>query len=271
MMTSKCTPSLLSTSSLLVLKRLLLLIAFCCYLTACTASRTFSRYGESTIISADFSHRVINKTGTGAELHVYIEGDGRPWLRRQIVAADPTPRKPLMLRLMDIDENQSLYLGRPCYFQTKDIECNPHWWTQLRYSRRVVDSMNKALDQQLNDEQQLVLIGHSGGGTLAMLMAESRDDVAAIVTLAGNLNVSAWTEHHQYSPLLGSLNPADSLPLARRINQSHYLGTEDETITKAMLEPVIARQRNAQLIEIKGINHNCCWLNKWPKILATLH
>lgn len=131
--------------------------------------------------------------------------------------------------------------------------------------------MNTALDQQLSDGQQLVLIGHSGGGTLAMLMAESRDDVAAIVTLAGNLDVSAWTEHHQYSPLLGSLNPADSSPLAERIKQYHYLGTEDQTITKAMLEPVIERQRNAQLIETKGINHNCCWTNKWPEILATLH
>ena len=131
--------------------------------------------------------------------------------------------------------------------------------------------MNTALDQQLNDGQQLVLIGHSGGGTLAMLMAESRDDVAAIVTLAGNLDVSAWSEHHQYSPLLGSLNPADSLPLAKHIKQSHYLGTEDKTITKAMIEPVIARQLHAQFIEVKGINHNCCWVNNWPEILATFH
>lgn len=130
--------------------------------------------------------------------------------------------------------------------------------------------MNAALGQQLSNGQQLVLIGHSGGGTLAMLMAESREDVAAIVTLAGNLDVGAWTEHHHYSPLLGSLNPADSLPLANHIKQFHYLGTEDKTITKAMLEPVIVQQQNALLIEMKGINHNCCWAKKWPEILATL-
>ena len=130
--------------------------------------------------------------------------------------------------------------------------------------------MNSALDQQQREGQQLVLIGHSGGGTLAMLMAESRDDVVAIVTLAGNLDVSAWSQHHQYSPLLGSLNPADSSPLAKRIKQYHYLGTEDKTITKAMLEPVVVQQR-AQLIEVKGINHNCCWIKNWPDILTTLH
>ena len=36
-------------------------------------------------------------------LHVYIEGDGTPYVARHDFAADPTPRNPLMLRLMTLD------------------------------------------------------------------------------------------------------------------------------------------------------------------------
>ena len=54
-------------------------------------------------------------TGRSDLLHVYLEGDGTPWLHRFRVADDPTPRRPVMLGLMALDKSPALYLGRPCY------------------------------------------------------------------------------------------------------------------------------------------------------------
>src|SRR5277367_2140470 len=49
----------------------------------------------------------------GAQLHVYIEGDGTPYRDRNTIAADPTPRVPIALYLMRLDATPTLYLGRP--------------------------------------------------------------------------------------------------------------------------------------------------------------
>lgn len=246
------------------------LLAIFAAVTACTPMSLREIFNESTIVSADFAHRVIENKSDSSSIHVYIEGDGRPWRTRTAISTDPSSRNPLMARLMSIDGAHSIYLGRPCYFKTKDPLCNPLWWTNARYSKRVVDSMNSALNQLVDNSKPIVLIGHSGGGTIAMLMAESRHDTVAVITLAGNLNVAAWAAHHDYSPLAGSLDPFNSKPLRKEIKQVHYLGTEDRTILKSMVTPVIQRQHNAQFVELQQVNHSCCWDRIWVDLLESI-
>ena len=61
-------------------------------------------FTRTVVRGAPFEHVVFvaNRHGEpqNGALHVYIEGDGRPYLDRWTAAADPTPRNPLMLRLM---------------------------------------------------------------------------------------------------------------------------------------------------------------------------
>ena len=64
--------------------------------------------------------------------------------------------------------------------------------------------------------QGLVLIGYSGGGVLAMLLAEQFPATQAVVTVAGNLDTDAWAIEHGYSPLRGSLNPAFATATGRK-------------------------------------------------------
>lgn len=223
---------------------------------------------DAELIKADFRHRVLQRRkNEGKVLHIYIEGDGRPWRSPHQIALDPTPRSPLMLRLMTLDDSPSVFLGRPCYFNTKDSQCNAHWWTFARYSERVVNSMNAAIDTVKGGSESVALIGHSGGGTLAMLIAARRDDVAAVITLAGNLDVAAWTAHHNYSPLVDSLDPADQAPLPKSIEQFHYLGAKDHTILYSMLAPVAVLQHNTTVITIENQDHSCCWHRKWAEML----
>src|SRR5688572_7419130 len=158
-----------------------------------------------------------NKPGwsTDSIVHVYLEGDGQPWHRGRSPSTDPNSRRLTALQLMMRDPHPSLYLTRPCYGleQMPDI-CTPALWTGGRYSGQVVQAMQKALDQLRDESPEIrwLLIGHSGGGSLAMLIAQGRKDVAGIITLAANLDTDAWTRHFGYLPLEQSLNPA-VLPL----------------------------------------------------------
>lgn len=224
-------------------------------------------FHHSVVTGEGFSHRVLRKEGIGPVVHVYIEGDGRPWLNRRSIAANPTPAKPLMPKLMALDPAPAIFLGRPCYFDLNDSACSPDWWTDKRYSLDVVHSLNAALDVIAKDYRHIVLIGHSGGGTLAMLLAPRRSDVTAIITLAGNLDTSRWVEYHNYSPLIGSLNPAAQAPLPETISQWHYLGDEDAKITPGMLLPMISVQPNTRLQVLDDMDHTCCWASVWRGIL----
>lgn len=218
----------------------------------------------------DFLHRSLSRPGAGPVLHVYIEGDGRPWLGPNRIAEDPTGRRLMMLELAALDPAPILYLGRPCYFDTADAACTPEWWTFYRYGATVVQSMNAVLDRYAQAFAGVALFGHSGGGTLTMLMAARRSDVGVLVTVGGNLDTHAWTAQHNYAPLTGSLDPARQPPLPAAIRQLHLLGEEDEVITREMIEPVVQRQPDAELRVLPDYDHRCCWEQLWPSLLREL-
>ncbi|MDD5035259.1 MAG: alpha/beta hydrolase [Methylococcaceae bacterium] len=204
-------------------------------------------------------------------LHVYLEGDGRPWQRLDRIAPDPTPRKPLMLRLMALDDSPALYLARPCYNgHARDEGCSPLLWTQRRYAPEVVDAMTEALRGFLsaNPHDGLVFLGHSGGGVLALLLAGRFPETLAVLTLAANYDIHAWADHHGYSRLEGSLNPSEvagSGPF-----ELHYLGEKDEIVPPSIFKPLLERRRNAKVETVAGFDHACCWDRLWPKILSAL-
>lgn len=223
-----------------------------------------------------FEHVVYrNTTGKSSLLHVYLEGDGTPWLNRYTVAADPTPRRPLMLALLARDPAAAVYLGRPCYHgYAATPPCSPLWWTARRYSAEVVDSMAAALRAWLAVQpvryEGLVWLGHSGGAALAMLLAERFPETRAVLTIAGNLDPDAWAAYHHYSPLTGSLNPALRLPLPPRVVQLHFFGEHDQNIPVDLLVPAVQRQPDARLTVWPDFDHDCCWPTVWPDLLARL-
>ena len=206
-------------------------------------------------------------------LRVYLEGDGSPWRYSTVIMPDPTPRNPLMLRLMSMELRPSVYLGRPCYNgAANEPGCNNTLWTSGRYSATVVDSMASAIRALAirYSAGELWLIGHSGGGTLAMLLAEQLPQVTRIVTLAGNLDTDAWTQHHRYTPLYSSMNPANGPMLRTDVWQWHLVGGRDAVIPPLLVKPVIMRQASASGIEVPGFNHGCCWERIWPRVLRAL-
>jgi hypothetical protein len=252
-------------AKLLYLSIILWLLAGCA--TSLEVNERIARaqgLSRAVIEGSDFSHVVyIEPVGEGSLWHIYIEGDGRPWRSRYSVAPDPTAPRPLMLRLMQQDAAPRIYLGRPCYQgMVNDPACNPWVWTHGRYSEPVVSSMQSVLEQLIDRHgiKQLVLIGHSGGGALAMLLAERIPQTETVVTLAGNLDTEAWTEKHGYSVLVGSLNPAQRPPLPQAINQLHFRGIEDRNLPAATPE----------VISFDGVGHSRGWEAVYCEVLARM-
>lgn len=208
---------------------------------------------------------------SGNRLHVYLSGDGTPWLRGGVPATDPTPRKPVALELMALDTNPSVLLGRPCYHGlTSEPGCRADLWTDGRYSEAVVRSLAAALGRLGRPEGKMVLIGYSGGGALTMLLAPRLPAVVAVVTLAANLDIDAWSDHHGYRRLTGSLNPVDQPPLSPSVVQLHYVGSRDRRAPAALASRVASRNGEPEPIVLKGPDHASGWHRHWPAILRKL-
>ncbi|MDP1635758.1 MAG: alpha/beta fold hydrolase [Gallionellaceae bacterium] len=228
-------------------------------------------YRRAVLQGEGFSHVAYFKDGhKDGALHVYLEGDGTPWTRMGVPASDPTPRNPLMVELMSLDPATSVYLGRPCYHGLRNSACSPVMWTDRRYSEAVVASMSAALDSATTGYQSLVLLGYSGGGTLAMLLAERQPRVGTIVTVAANLDTDRWAAMHRQPPMNGSLNPTKRPPLRSDVRQMHYAGGEDDNVPSQLVRAAVARRPGVLFREFPRQDHRCCWHEVWSEVLGAL-
>lgn len=226
-------------------------------------------YERRVVVGTQFSHAVYAKAGSPSKrLHVYLGSDGTPWLAGR-PAVDPTPRDPLMLRLMARDPAPAVYLGRPCYHGlADDAPCAPWLWTTGRYSEDVVASLAGVVRRLMREghHSQIVWFGYSGGGTLAVLLAPRFRETVAVATLAANLDTDAWAAYAWGGDLSGSLNPADRAPLPPHIRQRHYAGGADRIVPPHLTAPAASRL-GADLIVVEDYDHVCCWERSWPGIV----
>lgn len=204
---------------------------------------------------------------------IYLEGDGLAWLNMDTPSDDPTPLNPLALRLaMQQPDGTAIYLGRPCQYATPlPLQCTPALWTGARFSPAVVNALDEAVSRLKLQYQarRINLVGYSGGAALVLLLAERRDDVQLLLSVAGNVDPSSWTRLHDLSPLQGSLDPLASLPQLRAGQVWLFSGEEDENIPPALASGVAARltpQLPVTLRTLPGFNHHCCWDSIWPTL-----
>ena len=220
---------------------------------------------------ADLVHYRKGALVDGSPIHLYLDGDGRPATRAGRITRDPTSRNRIVLALMDADPEPSILIGRPCYYrQTND--CDAAAWTVGRYSADVVAALAQDINATIAayPHSPITIIGYSGGGTLAMLVAPSLTRIDTVVTIAANLDTSAWTAHHGYAPLGDSLNPAEQPPLAPSIRQFHYFGAEDVNVPATLMRHVADRQTEAVVEVVSGHGHTCCWPDFWSSKVAEL-
>ncbi len=263
--------------------RRLLRYSLCLALLSCTApeikfARQAEAYGlvQSTLQGPRFQHRVYRNAQVQTQneiLHIYLGGDGSPWIQHRWIASNPTPRNSFILQLMQQDTRAALFLGRPCYHGLMENPlCRNTLWTDARYGEEVIQAMANAITQltQQYAAQKIVLIGFSGGGTLAVLLSEHVSKLHGLITIAANLDTTAWTKHHGYSPLFASLNPMQRPRILPTIWQLHLAGAKDSNIPRQHIQAFVDKQPNAELLVFNDYTHRCCWVDIWPNILQSI-
>lgn len=210
-----------------------------------------------------------------APAHVYIEGDGVAWTSRTRPSLNPTPIDPVGMRLASMDKAKNIaWMARPCQYSWWNGEgpCPNKYWTDQRYSAEVVEEMSAALDEMKRrwDLTEFHLVGYSGGGTIAALLAVRRDDVASFRTVAGNLDHEVFTALHEVTPMTGSLNPVEEADMLRFIPQHHFIGAEDEIIPPAIFHSYDQALQPSNCVAstfIPDAGHQYGWQDRWPELL----
>ncbi len=207
-------------------------------------------------------------------LTIYIEGDGLAWITGTQASSDPTPRDPLALRLALSHRGGGVaYLGRACQFVGAEAsKCASRYWTDARFAPEVIEASNRAVDilKIRFGATRITLIGYSGGGAVAALVAARRSDVDTLVTIAGNLDHQSWTTSQRIQPLSGSLNPVDRIDSLKRVQQWHFVGESDDNITPELVYTFANRfpESNRPTVIVKnGFDHVCCWVDAWPNLV----
>lgn len=198
-------------------------------------------------------------------VRVYIEGDGAPWPGPYSPPADPTPAPDVVLPMAIADVTGSVvYFARPCQF-VRNGACDVRFWTSHRFAPEIVAAYGDALDElkRRAGARRVRLIGYSGGGVVAALLARSREDVEELTTIAAPLDTAAWTALHGLTPLVGE-NPVAAPGRLATLRQRHWAGGRDNVVPPALVRSFAARLgQPAAAVEAKGYDHVCCWARDW--------
>jgi len=228
---------------------------------------------QQKIATDDFlltTYQRFDATADNKQMVVYIEGDGMAWISRDQLSNNPTPVQPIALKLASIDTNANvLYVARPCQYlwPQKMNRCSSRYWSDKRGSEEVISSINQAISivKQKQNISSIRLIGYSGGGGIAALIADRRADVSEFVSVSGNLNYKLFTQTHNLSPMNGSIDPITVANQIGSIPQIHYVGADDKIIPKQ-----IALSFSDKVKVINNVSHDN-WPDKWAQILKTVN
>lgn len=217
-------------------------------------------------------------TGASETVSVYIEGDGLAFLSTNVVSLDPTPRDPISLRLAALDPSPDVaYIARPCHYQSRPLpkSCDYAYWTNARFAPEVVQETNRAVDAvvKASGAKRVRLFGYSGGGVLAALVAESRSDVASLVTFASPLDHGEWTTRKKFTALDKSFNPINGVAQLKGVPQFHFWGEDDDVVPLSAIQSFVTKSIAAggqpEIIRVPDVAHRCCWQSHWPELYPT--
>lgn len=210
----------------------------------------------------------------GGNVNIYVEGDGRAWVSMYRLSDDPSPRSGTTMQLAALDPNPNVvYLARPCQYSPKDLKtvCDSKYWSLARYSEVVVTAIDAAITTIKDQCQasQVNLIGYSGGGALVVLVANRRNDVASIRTVAGNLDLVAMEQIHNTTPLSESLDPMGVAQAVKHIPQLHFVGGRDHIVPIEVARNFAhaAGLDDGAVVVVKDATHNKHWQKHWPGLL----
>ena len=216
-------------------------------------------------------HRLTNPKNP---ISIYIEGDGLAWIDKYTVSTNPTPTKPMLLKLAIADQAKNIiYIARPCQYVklNRERSCHRRYWTSHRFSEEVIPSYMQAFEmfRKIYGNKSFHLVGYSGGGAIAALLAVRRSDILSLRTIAGNLDHAALNKARRVSPLSGSLNPIFVAHKLKSLPQIHYAGSDDTVVPEWVgksFESAVGGGMCVKTRIVSGAVHTDGWLPAWKSL-----
>ncbi len=211
----------------------------------------------------------------GGIANLYIEGDGPAYASPTEWNIDPTPTNPVALHLASKDRADNvIYLARPCQY-TGTIsggDCPESAWREGRFSKEVIKSYRTALDEiaRRYDIRGFHLVGYSGGGAIATLIASERSDILSLRTISGILDHKTQTDLLNNDPLSTSLNPTDVAASLIRLPQYHFIGGQDPYVPPAVLHSYLQSSPPSNCVQtmlVQEAGYDDGWVDKWPELM----
>jgi predicted esterase len=246
-------------------KFLFLLLVLVCSSGCTMASRSITSlhdpyFSPETIPTEIPLKTQLHQSNTTTPLWIVIEGDGYAWKSASLPSSNPTPHDPVGWRLAtSLHADNVLYLARPCqYLSEEELKaCSVSDWTDGRFAQKWVSMMNDAISQikMRYGYTEIILVGYSGGGTMAALIAIRRTDVRLLMSVASPLDVSAWSAYHHISPLTRSLDPKNEITQLSTLPQIHIVGQKDSVVPSFLIHDFVghyASQKKVRIVEVEA-------------------
>jgi pimeloyl-ACP methyl ester carboxylesterase len=212
----------------------------------------------------------VRLAAPGQPVSVYIEGDGLAYDADGFATLDPTPRKALGLTLAGRDPAANvIYLARPCQFIHAPRCHSFAEWTSRRFAEPAVAALDEALSRLVPPGSRINLVGYSGGGALAVLLAARRSDLASLRTVAGNLDPIGVNRFHHATEELAAFDPEDVAPALKALPQRHFVGRADRVVPASFARAFVRAQGPgacAVIVEVDA-SHEEGWDAAWPGLV----
>lgn len=206
---------------------------------------------------------------TNQPVTIYVEGDSRGWLPSTEPGHDATPDGGLGLRLATLDPSANVvYIAQPCQFDSSLPVCAEFAKADTRYAEQIMAAMNRAIDHfvVVFPHPHINLVGYSGGGAVAAVLAARRHDVATLRTIAGNLDPEGNGRYHAADPQEDFVDPIDYASRLYALPQEHLVGDKDDVVPPFLTEnfiKAIGTSYCVRVIHIPEATHKTGWEQAW--------
>ncbi len=206
----------------------------------------------------------------GGSANIYIEGE------RSNTNPSSTPFNPVALHLASKDKaNNVIYIAHPCQYTgmiSVTDKCSDSYDNESSFSDEVIESYNTALDDisRRYNIQKFNLIGYSGGGGIATLLAAKRSDIVSLRTVAGILDHETYTTLLKAPAMTQSINPASEAATLTKMPQYHFIGGRDDIVPPAILHSFLQSMPPTNCVQtmlVQEAMHDSGWVDKWPELL----
>lgn len=233
---------------------------------------SINKFAKKLVKAGDFVITTYQRVSDKDSPYVfYIEGDGSISIGCYAIADNPTPSKVMLFKLATLDTRPNIvYIARPCQYTPVELNpnCNQAYWTDKRMAEEVIESTNIVINS-INNGNPTSLVGFSGGGGVAILVAARNKHIKDIITIAGNLDIENFSTHHRIYVLKESLNPIDYAIKISNIPQLHLSGSKDAIVPSKIMQGYIKASSSdcTQQKIFPNITHTKGWDKVWQEVL----